>query len=167
MCVFGRPWLISVQPTKLCVEKGQYWTWGVWFLFTGFLWNIIFYPDNCLVIFARDAHRNARRYSCKIAVKTVQFKWKLIRSQFFRKIIQYDILRKFVKRFLSMCTCVRIDCDYTGTSQRCRRAQKWTKKNKRKENKHNVFILCGGEKRCIQGCGVGTWGKETTWKTQA
>jgi len=24
----------------------------------------------------------------------------------------------------------------------------------------------GGEERCIQGFGVETWGKETTWKTQ-
>jgi len=25
----------------------------------------------------------------------------------------------------------------------------------------------GGEEGCIQGCGGKTWGKETTWKTQA
>ena len=26
---------------------------------------------------------------------------------------------------------------------------------------------CGGEERCMQGIGVETGGKETTWKTQA
>jgi hypothetical protein len=118
MSVFGRPWLIGVQPTKVCVEKRQYWAWGVWFVFTGFAWIVIFRPNSYSAIFARDAHRNARRYSCKIAVKTARFKWKLIGSQLFRKIIQYDIFWKFVDWFLNMCTCVRIDGETAITQTR-------------------------------------------------